>query len=73
LDGLSIHHQEFETVHTATGICQSDTAVCLLACLQADSSICLVAATVICQTDPAACFLACKQIAVSAWLLNVQS
>jgi len=29
-DGLSIHHQEFKTVHTATGICQTDTAVCLL-------------------------------------------
>ena len=27
--GLSIHHQEFKTVHTATGICQTDTAVCL--------------------------------------------
>ena len=26
-DGLSIHHQEFKTVHTATGICQTDTAV----------------------------------------------
>ena len=31
LDGLSVHHQEFKTVHTATGICQTDTAVCLLA------------------------------------------
>jgi len=30
-DGVSVHHQEFETVHTATGICQMDTAVCLLA------------------------------------------
>jgi len=30
-DGLSVHHQEFKTVHTATGICQSDTADCLLA------------------------------------------
>ena len=30
-DGLSVHHQEFKTVHTATGICQTDTAVCLLA------------------------------------------
>jgi len=27
-DGLSVHHQEFKTVHTATGICQTDTAVC---------------------------------------------
>ena len=26
-DGLSVHHQ-FKTVHTATGICQKDTAVC---------------------------------------------
>jgi len=29
-DGLSVHHQEFKTVHTATGICQRDSAVCLL-------------------------------------------
>jgi hypothetical protein len=28
LDGLSVHHQEFKTVHTATGICQADTATC---------------------------------------------
>ena len=30
-EGLSVHHQQFKTVHTATGICQTDTAVCLLA------------------------------------------
>jgi len=36
-DGLSVHHQEFITVHTVTGVCQTDTAVCQ----QADSSICL--------------------------------
>ena len=30
-DGLPVHHHEFKTVHTATGICQTDTAVCLLA------------------------------------------
>jgi len=30
-DGLSVHHQEFKTVHRATDICQTDTAVCLLA------------------------------------------
>jgi len=30
-DGLSVHHQEFKTVNTATGVCQTDTAVCLLA------------------------------------------
>jgi len=30
LDSLSIHHQEFKNVHTASGICQAD-AVCLLA------------------------------------------
>jgi len=29
-DGLSINRQEFRTVHTTTGICQTDTAVCLL-------------------------------------------
>jgi len=30
-DGLSVYHQGFKTVHAATGICQTDTAVCLLA------------------------------------------
>ena len=30
-DGVSVHHQEFKTVHIATGICQAGTAVCLLA------------------------------------------
>ena len=30
-DRLSVHHQEFMTVHTATGICQADAALCLLA------------------------------------------
>jgi len=34
LDGLSVRHQEFKTVHTATDICQTDTAVCLLASWQ---------------------------------------
>ena len=42
-DGLSVHHQEFKTVHTATGICQTDTADCLLT----DSSICLVAVSTV--------------------------
>jgi len=30
-DGLSVHHQESKTVHTASGICQTDSADCLLA------------------------------------------
>jgi len=29
-DGLSVHHQEFKTIHTASGMCQTDTAACLL-------------------------------------------
>jgi hypothetical protein len=33
-DGFSVHHQEFKTIHTATGICQTDTAVWLLASRQ---------------------------------------
>jgi len=33
-DGLSVNHQEFKTVHTATGICQTDTSVCSLASKQ---------------------------------------
>jgi len=28
-DGLSVHHQEFKTVHTATGIRETYTGVCL--------------------------------------------
>ena len=27
-DSLSIHHQELKTVHTATGICETDTVAC---------------------------------------------
>ena len=30
-DGLSVHHQEFKTVYTATGVCQTDNADCSLA------------------------------------------
>jgi len=30
-DGLSIHHQKSKIVHTASGICQTDSADCLLA------------------------------------------
>ena len=30
-DGLSVHHQESKTVHTASGVCQTDSADCLLA------------------------------------------
>jgi len=30
-DGLSVHHQQFKTVHYS---CQTDTAVCLLASSQ---------------------------------------
>jgi len=31
---ISVHHQEFKTVHTATSTCQTDTADCLLASRQ---------------------------------------
>ena len=31
LDGLSVHHQESKTVHTASGVCERDSADCLLA------------------------------------------
>jgi hypothetical protein len=30
-DGLSVHHQGSKTVHTASGMCQTDSADCLLA------------------------------------------
>jgi hypothetical protein len=35
-DGFPVHRQEFKTVHTSTGICQTDTAVCLLASRQTE-------------------------------------
>jgi len=52
VDGLCVHHRQFKTVHTATGICQTDTVVCLLATgiCQTDTADCLLA-TGICQTD----------------------
>jgi hypothetical protein len=37
-DGLSVHHQEFRIVHTATDICQTDTATCLLEGMSSISS-----------------------------------
>jgi len=33
-DGLSVHHQESKTVHRASGVCQTDSADCLLASSQ---------------------------------------
>jgi len=33
-DGLSVHHQESKTVHTASDICQTDSIDCLLASSQ---------------------------------------
>jgi len=33
-NGLSVHHQEFKTLLTGTDMCQTDTAVCLLASRQ---------------------------------------
>jgi len=39
-DGFSVHIQEFKTVHTATGICQTDIVVCLLEQLDAPISLC---------------------------------
>ena len=43
--GLPVHHQELKIVHTATSICQKDTADCLLAGTSkqwAVSDICLL-------------------------------
>jgi len=33
-EGISVHYQEYKTVHKATGICHTHTAVCLLASRQ---------------------------------------
>jgi len=29
-NGLSVHHQESKTVHAASGVCQTNSADCLL-------------------------------------------
>jgi len=44
-DGLSVHHQELKTVHTATGIWQTDTAACLLAGMRWNSQFHLIPAS----------------------------
>jgi len=44
-DGLSVHHQETKTVHTASGICQTDSADCLLAGTRWNSEFYLVPAS----------------------------
>jgi hypothetical protein len=61
-EGLSVHHQEFKTVHTATGICQTAAATCLLAGTrwnsfryQAGSSRCLTN-KYICETGASGWF-----------------
>ena len=41
-DSLSVHHQEFKTVHTATCIYQTHTAVRRFD-IQTDNAICLLA------------------------------
>ena len=57
-DGLSVHHQQLKTVHTATGICQTDTATCLLAGTRWNSmQFHLVPAS--------------KQVAISVWHIPV--
>jgi len=33
-DGLPVHHRESKTVHIESGICQTDSADCLLASIQ---------------------------------------
>jgi len=56
-DGLSVHHQTFKTVHTATGICQIDTADCLTI---RSSRICIQQQAFV------------KQILLTAWPSGVQ-
>jgi len=38
-DGLSVHHQEFKTVHTATGICLTNLTVVIAMCLSNSNKI----------------------------------
>jgi len=40
-DDPSVHHQESKTVHTTSGICQTDSADCLLAGMRWNSSFIL--------------------------------
>jgi hypothetical protein len=60
-DGLSVHQQEFKTVHTATGICQTDTVDCFLEGTLAS----------VCQTDTVDCLLAGTLEAVGSICLTL--
>jgi len=50
-NGLSVRHQELKTVHTATGICQTDTAVCLLASICLTNACCCIYSLELLMTD----------------------
>ena len=68
-DSLSVHRQESKTVRTASGICQMDSADCLLAgmrwkhvsgglSVRRQESKTVHTASGICQTDSGDCLLA---------------
>ena len=65
-DGLSVHRQGLKTVRTASGICQTDTAVCMLANSQTDTAVCMLANS---QTDTAVCLLANSQTETAVCML----
>jgi len=57
-DGLSVHHQEFKTVRTATGVCQILLSACWVQeCTYINRHM----------SDRYCCVLASKQTAVSVW------
>jgi len=60
-DGLTFHNQELKSVHTATVIRQTDTAVCLIGSSRLYTQ----------QPNRYCCLLASKQTAVSVWQMLV--
>jgi len=58
-DGLSVYHQEFKTLHVATGICQT---VLLSASLHHREFKTVHTVIGICQTDTAVCLLTNRQL-----------
>jgi len=55
LDGLSVHRQVFKVVHTATGICQTDTDTCLYGPMNV-------------KPDPSSLYRSCWVVYVIQWL-----
>jgi len=64
-DGLSVHHQEFKTVLTASSVCQTDSDTWLLAGTRRNSR------SISCPLASRYLVPASKQVAVSIWRIPV--